>query len=280
MYRLKLSLAPYALTALLALGALLGAGPAGAGRAVQGAPVGSAPSCGRWNIIHGLNPGYGNVLFGVAADSASDIWAVGAYSNSSSGPFQTLVEHWDGAHLSVVPSPSPGTGNNQLLGVAPISANDIWAVETYNNDGFASMALIEHWDGTSWSVVPAPAPGSQSVLDGVAAVSANDIWAVGSAASGSNWQPLLEHWDGSSWSLFPTPIKQGGGGYVPAALAAISTSGRWGGGQLLSNGMGPAGTSSRTPERQAHCWASQPFPAPVNLLLLAAALPLGTVGGH
>src|SRR5437764_621866 len=52
---------------------------------------------------------------------------------------------------SVVSSPNVGTSSNVLNGVAVVSANDVWAVGYYSGG-----TLIEHWDGTSWSVVPSP----------------------------------------------------------------------------------------------------------------------------
>jgi hypothetical protein len=63
--------------------------------------------------------------------------------------------------------------------------------------------VIEHWDGTSWSVVPSPNPNPQgnNSLVAIAAVNANDIWAVGHQLLG----PFTEHWDGTSWSIVATP---------------------------------------------------------------------------
>jgi hypothetical protein len=70
--------------------------------------------------------------------------------------------------------------------------------------------LIEHWDGTSFSVVssPDPFPNGTTSLQGIAAISANDIWAVGFAA---------EHWDRTSWSIITTPS----GVYGLDAVAAL-----------------------------------------------------------
>jgi len=73
--------------------------------------------------------------------------------------------------------------------------------------------LIEHWDGTSWKIVPTPNIGPHSVyqsnqLYGITAVSANDIWAFGSffAADGSGQQStLVLHWNGTSWAIVPSP---------------------------------------------------------------------------
>jgi hypothetical protein len=63
--------------------------------------------------------------------------------------------------------------------------------------------VIEHWDGTSWSVVPSPNPNPQgnNSLVAIAAVNANDIWAVGHQLQG----PFTEHFDGTKWSIVSTP---------------------------------------------------------------------------
>ena len=76
-----------------------------------------------------------------------------------------------------------------------MSADDTWAVGLatstyYISDGdpiTSSQTLIEHWDGTAWSIVPGPNPGTAdnyygtitNELYGVPAVSASDVWAVG-----------------------------------------------------------------------------------------------------
>jgi hypothetical protein len=65
--------------------------------------------------------------------------------------------------------------------MAAVSANDIWAVGYfYYSSGsfFGPHTLIEHWDGSNWSIVGSPGSASWQ-LNGVAAVSANDVWAVG-----------------------------------------------------------------------------------------------------
>ena len=133
------------------------------------------------------------------------MWAVGYYYNG--GIYQTLVEHWNGTSWSVVSSPNPGTDDNYLSGVAAVSANDVWAVGYYDNGSGASQTLVEHWNGTAWSVVPSPNAGtSYNYLNGVAAVSASDVWAVGYyGIGGSTNQTLVEHWDGTAWSVVSSP---------------------------------------------------------------------------
>jgi hypothetical protein len=90
-----------------------------------------ASNCGSWNVVSSPNIGTGqNQLLGMTAISATDVWAVGDYTNSL-GYEQTLTEHWDGTSWSVVSSPNVGTGYNYLEGVAAVSANNVWAVGEY-----------------------------------------------------------------------------------------------------------------------------------------------------
>jgi hypothetical protein len=95
---------------------------------------------------------------------------------------------------------------NLLQGVATVSPIDIWAVGYYqSSSSLNDMTLIEHWDGTQWSIVPSPAPGLLSALYGVTAISTDDVWAVGYYIDSSqNDQTLIEHWDGTQWSIVPS----------------------------------------------------------------------------
>src|SRR5437763_2573250 len=61
---------------------------------------------------------------------------------------------------SVVPSPNSGMMDNYLNGVVSISLSNVWAVGySQPNLGGPSQTLIEHWNGTSWSIVSSPSPG-------------------------------------------------------------------------------------------------------------------------
>jgi hypothetical protein len=115
-------------------------------------------------------------LLSVAALSSTNVWAGG-----DSGA-ATLIEHWTGTHWTVVSSPTPsGTQFNPVFGLAPVSASNIWAVgQTQNATSGSPATLIEHWNGTSWSLVASPSPGSQATLSGAAADrTSGQAWAVG-----------------------------------------------------------------------------------------------------
>jgi hypothetical protein len=111
--------------------------------------------------------------------------------------------------------PSPVITNSCLSGAAVIGSADMWAVgdigsgsgcnpfQLVGEGGGPFQALAEHFDGTSWGVVPAPA--LDAALSGVAGPAGNDVWAVGDQAQGSSNTTLIEHWDGTSWAVVPSP---------------------------------------------------------------------------
>jgi hypothetical protein len=104
------------------------------------------------------------------------------------------VEHWNGSAWSVVASPNPSPGNNGLNGVAALAADDVWTVGYYfTNERNGFQALLEHWDGSAWSVVPGAGVNGTYNLRAVDAVSATDLWAVGQQNTSVN-QTLTEHY--------------------------------------------------------------------------------------
>ncbi len=154
-----------------------------------------------WSVVTSPNVSSTNYLSSVAVVSANDIWAVGDYYSSFT-IYQTLTEHWNGTKWSVVTSPNVGSSSS-LSGVAVASTNDVWTVGlSYNSSSFTYQTLTEHWNGTSWSVVASPNPGSTSnELYSVAAVSTSNVWTVGTTSS----RTLIEHWNGTSWSVVASP---------------------------------------------------------------------------
>jgi hypothetical protein len=159
-------------------------------------------------------------LFGASADAANDAWAVGF---NGSDNIETSAMHWDGANWKSVATPNIGEGTNKLNAVLALAPNDVWAVgfstEVAPPKQAATQTLIEHFDGTSWTVVPSPNVGPNSAnqsnrLLGLTANSANDIWAFGSyfPPDGSGHQmTLLLHWDWTRWTIAPSPSPAKGG---------------------------------------------------------------------
>jgi hypothetical protein len=65
--------------------------------------------------------------------------------------------------------------------------------------------LVERWDGSAWSIVPAPSPGVDAILTDVVAIDPSDVWAVGRTGRGDTTHPLVERWNGSRWTVVPPP---------------------------------------------------------------------------
>ena len=84
----------------------------------------------------------GAILFGAAAASAGDAWAVGADWVFVNGP-HNVIAHWNGKAWKLVPTPIL---DGQLFAVTARSATDAWAVGSGD-----SGAIIEHWNGARWS---------------------------------------------------------------------------------------------------------------------------------
>lgn len=103
---------------------------------------------------------------------------------------------------------SPHLRGGELQAVAADASDDAWAVggPSLFQAGKRPTALIEHWDGTRWAVVPSPAVAG--VLESVAIAAPDDVWAVGELGTSSPGKvrgasgrgvALAEHWDGAHW---------------------------------------------------------------------------------
>jgi hypothetical protein len=183
----------------------------------------------RWSVVPSPNPGAaGNHLYGVAAASSDDVWAVGQRSA------QPLVEHWDGRRWSVVTVPGVG-----VLDAVAVHGKDVWAVGQTDDALHQARPLVLHdwtvtvptgigaafsnvtgvavaggtaWlagtyvnsvtglqhtlvarnDGTGWRAVAAPDPGTGDKVLGAIAASGGNLWAVGYDKTDTARDPLIE----------------------------------------------------------------------------------------
>ena len=163
-----------------------------------------------WTVAPGPSvPNAFTLLSGVSAASAADTWAVGSSQDASSGVTSTVIEHWDGKSWTITPSPNPGETISELFGVSARSADDAWAVGSFDDATGTFHNLVLHWNGTAWSATSAPSPGlKDNTLFSAVSLGRDDAWAVGYAADGtqeSAKSPVTLHWDGSVWNLVPSP---------------------------------------------------------------------------
>lgn len=137
-----------------------------------------------------------------------------------------------------VDSPNQSDLQNNLAGVKAFSFSDVWVVGEWNPGvpptETGRRTLTEHWDGSTFSIVPSPNadwPGvDKSTLEGVSGVSSRDVWAVGYAQDFGSFKSttLTEHWDGTAWRLVPSPNPAGDP--LPNGLtsvAAVSSTDVW-----------------------------------------------------
>ena len=120
---------------------------------------------------------------------------------------------------------------------AAVSTADVWAVGDAGGNG---QALIEQWNGTSWSVVASQNPStSTNTFHGVAVVSANDIWAVGDFIDNTTFtfQTLIEQWNGTSWSVVPSLDPSASENTLNAAAADLSSGQAWAVGEFSTPTM-------------------------------------------
>jgi hypothetical protein len=216
----------------------------------------------QWTVVHSPdgNEEDDNYLMAVDGIATNDVWAAGYYI-SSLGLAQTLIEHWDGSAWTISPSANAGPyQDNQLFGIQVVSANDVWAVGAHSNDAGIFQTLIEHWDGSAWSVVSSPNSGQyNNVLRDLAVVSASDIWAVGyyDDQAAVHSRSLAMHWDGAAWTLVPVPAV--GSGYnVLNSVDADAPNDVWAVGNYSTLG---GGNRLLAMHWDGSSWTVTPFPS-------------------
>jgi len=183
-----------------------------------------------------------NTVWGSSAD---DVWALGMRWG---GPeWAKISMHWDGAGGSraasptrVVRTPPPAparttcgswrSGRGRALDGASWSStklavgsdvphlnavwvngpDDVWTAGTHLADG---DGLLFHWDGSSWTQVPATTRG----INGLWGSARDDVWAVGNQAT-------MLHFAGQTWSAVPIPTTNT---LTSVAASPATTSGPW-----------------------------------------------------
>jgi len=224
---------------------------------VTARPAGARPAAGCGSgfvVVPSPSPGTNiQSLLSVTALSSTDAWAVGfAGYIDAHGMFAELplIEHWDGSAWSI----SGGhLGQGVLAGVAAVGPNDVWAVGHRGLDPLEMRALIVHYDGTRWSVVPSPS-AHEGTLGAVAVAGPDDIWAAGIELA--TFRTVIEHWDGSTWATVahPSPTSS----YVNfGALSAVASDDVW----LVGSYLNDRGVSRTLAEHfDGSSWSRVPTP--------------------
>jgi Regulator of chromosome condensation (RCC1) repeat len=124
-----------------------------------------------------------NELTGVTNAGADDIWASGfGVVDNFRTPY---LLHWTGAAWTLVTIPNAGSEGSELNGVTALSAGDVWVAGATDESDGGILAFSGHFNGSSWSIVPASDPGqlaslSNNVFQSIAAAGKSTLFAVGS----------------------------------------------------------------------------------------------------
>lgn len=142
---------------------------------------------------------------------ATSVWAVGVarpeYCRQPPGCDTEIAKYWSvSQHTWVSTNAVLYTVNGSLSAVASVPGGNAWAVGSQDRVSIGlKRALIEHWAGGKWAVVPGAVPGGS--LSAVAALSDADVWVVGSTNPyGYPRAPLVEHWNGTQWTVVKSPF--------------------------------------------------------------------------
>jgi hypothetical protein len=129
------------------------------------------------------------------------------------GKSKPACQDWTG--FGQPPNPANDGENEQLNAVAVSGPCDAWTVGSYDiNTCSGSQALIAHWTGLTWSLMPSPDPGGcggNTTLTGIAITKAA-VWAVGYYFNGTANEVLvlrLNH-GSSTWVRVMSVLNPGG----------------------------------------------------------------------
>ena len=224
---------------------------------------------GAWAYQHPANiSGGNNVLLGVTAITASNVWAVGYYRVSNGdpnamppippSPAQTLIGHWDGANFTTAAGPQvSGTSSDRLVSVSASGPNDVWAVGRSSDGGFINN-LILHYNGTTWSITPSPnvGLGATNTLYSVKALSPTLAYAVGNHIDVSTGlsDTLIEKWDGVSWGVVASPNPIAGDDNYLFSVSALSSTSIWAGGASYATNASQTPTATMAEHWDGTSW--------------------------
>jgi hypothetical protein len=168
----------------------------------------------RWNGTSGsvvASPshpvlGVGDALVSVSCPSATSCVAAGNYLLGGAGRPAPLVEYWNGAQWSIVKSPVPNGSYAELNGISCTTSTNCIAAGDDRSDTAPPYApggktLIEHWNGTAWSIIASPNAGTPSSLAAVTCANATTCFAAGHGSTAAGATALIERGNGTTWKV-------------------------------------------------------------------------------
>jgi len=234
------------------------------GAAAAVVPAGPAHAA-TWSTVTTPNASqFGNSLTGVDARTTTDVWAVGNARHGTHPDSRPLAARWNGSTWTIVSTPAL-VDYGAFTDVDANSASNAWAVGAQemfvNPQLFTSVALIERWNGTSWTRLAQTLPpgASSSNLAAVKVFGDADAWAAGHYfhSTAPNNKTLIQRWNGSTWTQVASPNPNSSFNSL-TGLDGVSTNDLW--------AVGTAGVGAQAGALvlrwNGSAWSSVSLPAP------------------
>ncbi|HEY0071062.1 MAG TPA: S-layer homology domain-containing protein, partial [Chloroflexia bacterium] len=102
--------------------------------------------------------------------------------------------------------------SSSLSDIDAQSANDVWAVGSFDHSDTATKGLFIHWDGKAWNKLPDPGT-TGFVLTALSVAGPDDVWVIAAKeyfqVDPSELEFRTMHWDGQDWDTLPAPAITG-----------------------------------------------------------------------
>ncbi len=167
----------------------------------------------RWNGTWSVVRQDANVRFSsVTSFGVADAVAVGS---TTSAPSHPVVDMWNGSHWTLAVLPIADARFNAVSGSSP---SDIWAVGGYGTGAAdqESKALLEHWNGSTWTQFSVPDHLLSDMVQ-VVAVATDNVYALSARHCCIRF---VWHFDGTAWTAISAV--RSGSYPLPQAIAATS----------------------------------------------------------
>jgi photosystem II stability/assembly factor-like uncharacterized protein len=156
----------------------------------------------RWSILRTPQPTGRPYSFlnDVSCSSKSACTGVGYSNDRSNATSSVLVERWNGSRWSIQRTPKvSGADSSVLIGVSCTSRTACTAVgDWWTTAGYGGV-LIEHWNGSSWTIQDASEFLQNVTMNNVSCASDTACIAVG--VEGPEPYATEARWDGMNWTF-------------------------------------------------------------------------------
>jgi hypothetical protein len=114
--------------------------------------------------------------------------------------------------------------SNQLRKVVCLSTSNCFAVGA-SQASTTLRPLVEHWNGTAWSLVTLPAPAGSVGMstDDISCIAPSTCVVAGAATFSTATRPLIERWNGQHWQAQTAAAPTSSDGFASIACTAVTS---------------------------------------------------------